>query len=207
MRDLVHEKVERAEGTEDRAGDKKRPGFFSKLKPAVAALAVAAAVGTGACSDEFGAQLPPLQDAGHEEDGGSGGDGGMDAGTGGDGGMDAGTGGDGGMDAGMDGGGGDGGMDAGPTACVSVMAAAPWTGNIANGATQTHGGYGFTYLGPDGGGNALFDIGCEGQLRYDNYAFPEDMVTTLNVAIDGRTLKVTPHAVAAGATNITLEVQ
>lgn len=202
--DLVHDRIEKKESGE--SGPKGGPGVWGRLKDKTTRLLAAAAIGTalsaGACSDEFGAQLPPLQDAG--EDSGSGGDGGFDGG-----------GGDGGMDAGLDADAGDGGSpvdagpdsgDAGPTACGSVMPAAPWTGLISTGNTKTHGGYDFTYLGPDVSLNAVFDIGCEGMLRYDNYAFPEDIVTTLNVAIDGRAIKVTPHSVGA-QTQVTLEVQ
>ena len=101
----------------------------------------------------------------------------------------------------------DGGIDGGPTACLEAMPAAPWTGLISNGAGQNTGGYVFTYRGPDAGNNTLLDIECGGMLRYGNQAFPEDVVTTLDVAIDGRVIKVTPHSLNASQVNITLEVQ
>ena len=188
MKDLVHDKA--AEKSDHAEEGRKGPGAWSRLKEktsrALAVIAVSATLAS--CGEEFNANLPPI-DGGVHDDGGTGGDGGMDGGMGGDGGM------------------GDGGMDAGPTACLTVAPAAPWSGLIAAAGTKTLGGYDFTYIGPDGGGNAVMDVGCEGMLRFDNYAFPEDVVTTLNIAIDGRTIKVTPHSLNASQVNITLEVQ
>ena len=158
------------------------------------------------------------------------GTGGMDSGTGG---MDSGTGGDGGM-GGMDAGGMDGGVtdggttdsgtggtdggvtdggttdsgtggsDGGGAACATATTG-NWSGNILNGANQTVGGYVFTYNGPDGSGNALISVTCDGNPT-GSYAFPEDFTTSVDLPADGKRLKVTPHLVVPGGVNVGIQV-
>ena len=129
-----------------------------------------------------------------------------------DGGMDGGPDADldGGPDADIDDGGMDGGpdadVDAGPVVCA-VATTGDFSGLIPVGTPRNVGNYIFDYLGPSGTGGALMDVTCGGMSRYDNYDFPEDVVTTLTITIDGKKLVVTPHTNGAAQTDITISVQ
>ena len=117
---------------------------------------------------------------------------------------------DGGPDADIDDGGMDGGpdadVDAGPVVCA-VATTGDFSGLIPVGTPRNVGNYIFDYLGPSGTGGALMDVTCGGMSRYDNYDFPEDVVTTLTITIDGKKLVVTPHTNGAAQTDITISVQ
>jgi hypothetical protein len=69
------------------------------------------------------------------------------------------------------------------------------------------GGYVFEYLGVDGSGNALFNISCGGNVVEASYAFPEDVKTTLTVALDGKTIEVTPHYCTATVVAVGIDVK
>jgi len=113
------------------------------------------------------------------------------------------TGGNGGA-AGMAGSGGSAGS--GPVACAEATTG-DYSGLIQVGNPRNVGNYIFDYLGVNAGGDALMDISCGGMPRYGNHAFPEDVVTTLDVTIDGKKLVVTPHSNGATQTDITISVQ
>ena len=238
MTGRLHESEMKEGRSEHSEEAQKKPGsrLFSRLRPAIAALAITA--GVGACGTYENEGIPALtgdigtggsvSDGGGpvEEDGGAGADsgtggsdggsggmdggsGGHDAGTGGldagTGGMDSGTGGDGGM-GGMDSGtGGDGGSGGDAGIVCMGLGTGNYSGNILTGASQAVGGYTFTYVG-ESGGQAMLDISCSGGVLFNDYLFPEDFVTNVIDMGNGKQFNITPHAIAPGGTNITIQV-
>ncbi|MFH0884392.1 MAG: hypothetical protein V1861_01655, partial [Candidatus Micrarchaeota archaeon] len=128
-------------------------------------------------------------DAGPDADVDAGLDGGPDADVDAD--VDAGPDADGGVDAGPDADAGlDGGeVDAGPVGCA-VATTGSFDSVINSGTPVSVGGYVFEYVGQNASGDTLLDITCGGNPVQTAYACPIEVLTTINVPADGRTIQI-----------------
>lgn len=158
----------------------------------------------GAEEDGGVSDAGPVSDGGAEEDAGPVADGGgLDAGPVGDGGAqeDGGTVADGGPVE-------DGGASDGGSSQVCAEATLGYfSGMMFSGSPQTIGGYVFEYLGESPSGDALIDISCGGLSVVSSHAFPEDIQTVLVDAGNNKSIRVTPHSLAADRTKITIEIE
>jgi hypothetical protein len=121
---------------------------------------------------------------------------------------DADTGGDTGTDGGpADGGVTDGGTTDGGTLTCPGAANGFFSSSIDLGAEQVVGSYIFSYAGLSLDGKTILNVACIGGTSVSVYQFDPGVVTTVDIPVDGKRLRVTPHMSTSTVTSVTIIVE